>query len=87
MERRDDYISREHQYSIGIDSQNDQHYVSIPVSAQFFGYEEFYKVTNEQYDNFLVYRQAALAFVEECRRQGHDDLLTERPGPNRGTAI
>jgi len=87
MERRDEYISRENQYSIGIDLETDQHYVSIPVSAQFFDYEEFYQVTDEQYAHFLADRDSALAFVQECRRQEHDDLLTEKPGPNRGTAI
>jgi len=87
MERRDEYISREHQYSIGIDLQSDQHYVSVPVSAGFFDYEEFYKVAKERYEHFLADRQAALAFVEECRRQEHDDLLTVKPGSNRGTAV
>jgi hypothetical protein len=29
----------------------------------------------------------ALAFVEECRRREHDDLLLVKPGWNRGVPV
>lgn len=83
----DDVFFRDEQYALGLEQEAGEHYVSFPVSAQVFGYEEFYRVSDEHYAVLLADPVAALAFVIECRRHEHDDLLMIKPGPNRGTAI
>jgi len=82
---RDEYTSREHRYSLGTVEATGEHYASVPVTTGVADYEEFYRLTPEQHARFLADPDAALAFVEECRRREHDDLLLQQPGWNRGT--
>ena len=87
MKFTDVYFSREHRYSIGIESESERHYVSIPVSNGLVDYEEYYEISAEQSDVFLADRIAAIEFVEACRQRQHDDLLILKPGTNRGTPV
>lgn len=87
MEPHDEYFSRENLYSLGIDRDSGAHYLSIPVSAGPFDYEEYYRLDDDKYARFLEDPAAAIAFAWECRRQEHDDLLLEKARENRGTAI
>ena len=87
MKPQDEYFSRENLYSLGTDGESGDRYLSIPVSAGPFDYEEYYRLDDEQYARFLAYPLAAIAFAWECRRQEHDELLLEPARENRGTAI
>jgi hypothetical protein len=87
MKFDDTFFSREDRYSLGIESTSDRHYASIPVSNGIVDYEEYYEITADQYQTFLSDRDAAIEFVESCRRHEHDDLLIEKPGSNRGTPV
>ncbi|WP_082964357.1 hypothetical protein [Mycobacterium sp. E796] len=87
MKFDDTYFSREDRYSIGVESTSGSHYASIPVSNGIVDYEEYYKLTPDQYHDFLRDKDAAIEFVEACRRREHDDLLLQRPGNNRGTPV
>ena len=87
MKFDDTYFSREDRYSIGIESTSGRHYASIPVSNGIVDYEEYYEITPDQYQAFLSDRDAAVDFVESCRRHEHDGLLIQKPGTNRGTPV
>ncbi len=87
MKFDDTYFSRDDRYSIGIESTSGRNYVSIPVSNGVVDYEEYYAITPEQYQAFLADREAAVEFVEACRRRERDDLLIQKPGSNRGTPV
>jgi hypothetical protein len=87
MNFEDAYVSREDGYSIGTESTTGRHYASVPVSNGIVDYEEYYEITSEQFRVFLSGRDAAIEFVESCRRHERDDLLIERPGANRGTPV
>jgi len=87
MKFEDSYFSREDRYSLGTESTTGRHYASIPVSNGIVDYEEYYEITPEQYETFLADRDAAIKFVESCRRHEHDELLIEKPGTNRGTPV
>ena len=63
------------------------HYASIPVSNGIFDYEEYYELTPEQYQTFVLEHSAAVDFVRACRSHDHDHLLIQKPGTNRGTPI
>lgn len=87
MNPHDEYFSRENHYSLGIDRDSGKRYASFPVSIGVADYEEYYELTSAQYASWLADPALALAFVEECRRHEHDDLLMQRPGRNRGTPV
>lgn len=87
MKPRDEFFSRADRYSLGVDEETGRHYASFPVNSSAFGYEEYYGLTEDQFRLFMADKAAALAFVEECRRHEHDELLLEKPGWNRGTPV
>ncbi|WP_082978871.1 hypothetical protein [Mycobacterium sp. 1081908.1] len=87
MKFDDTYFSREDRYSIGVESTSGRYYASIPVSNGIVDYEEYYELTEDQYREFLRDSEAAIEFIEACRRREHDDLLLQRPGSNRGTPV
>jgi hypothetical protein len=87
MKFNDTYFSREDRYSLGVEAMSDRYYTSIPVSNGIVDYEEYYEITPDQYHIFLGNRDAAIEFVESCRRHERDDLLIQKPGSNRGTPV
>ncbi|KAA1248568.1 hypothetical protein F0Q45_19890 [Mycobacterium simiae] len=87
MKFDDTYFSREDRYSLGVESTSGRYYASIPVSNGLVDYEEYYELSQEEYDAFLQDGEAAVEFVEACRRHEHDDLLLQKPGKNRGTPV
>jgi hypothetical protein len=87
MKFEDTFFSRDDRYSLGVESTSGRNYASIPVSNGIVDYEEYYEVTPSQYREFLTDRDAAIAFVESCRRHERDDLLIQQPGSNRGTPV
>jgi hypothetical protein len=78
------FISRQHLYSLGRDVKLNCNILSIPVSNRLIDYEEYYKLTDEQYHSFIEDENLARQFADECRQHLHDDLLTLQPGTDRG---
>ncbi|MUL46842.1 hypothetical protein FZI85_15645 [Mycobacterium sp. CBMA293] len=87
MKFADTRFSREHGYSLGIETTSGRYYASIPVSNGIVDYEESYELDSGQYLLFLTDQTAALKFVDACRRHEHDRLLIQKPGSNRGTPV
>jgi hypothetical protein len=83
----DTYLNREHLFSMGTEEVSGTHYVSIPVSNGMVDYEERYGIDQASFDHFSVDVQAALEFVQKCRRREMDDRLIVKPGRLRGTPI
>ncbi|WP_200918493.1 hypothetical protein [Leifsonia sp. Leaf264] len=83
---RDEFTSIPDRYSLGVEERSGRRYVSFPVSNSAADYNEYYAVTDDQYGQVLADPVAAVAFVNECRKHWHDDLLMQKPGWNRGTA-
>ena len=88
MRFRKTFYSPEHWYWLGVDELTGFYFASFPVTASFASYEEYYKLTDEEHALFAADPAAALAFVEECRRQDqHDIRLLQKPGWNRGSPM
>lgn len=83
----DVFVSREHLFSIGTQEVSGKHYVSIPVSNGMVDCEEYYEIDQATFDHFGVDADAALAFVQRCRRREEDDRLIVKPGRIRGNPI
>lgn len=87
MNFQDTYVSKDQRFSIGVEIQGGQHYLSIPVSNSKVDYDEYYRVTPEMFHTFSADPNAALVFVEQCRRRERDELLLMKPGNERGVAM
>ena len=87
LKPRDEFTSREHLYSLGVDELSGRHYASLPVTIGVADYEEYYQLTDEEYAHFMADPASAAAFIEECREHQHDELLMQKPGWNRGKPI
>jgi hypothetical protein len=87
MRFRDEYVSRDDFYSLGVDEDTGGHYLSIPVSVGIADYEERYGLTPDEYRALLADAVAARALADACRRREHDERLLEPPPANRGSAV
>lgn len=82
----DEQVSREGHYSLGRDQETGAPFLSVPVSNRMVDYEEYYRLTPDQYRLFSVDASAARDFADECRKRSHDGLLILQPGTDRGVA-
>lgn len=87
MKFSDAFISRKHMFSLGVEETTGRFYVSIPVSNGMVDYEEYYEIDRASFELFQNDIDAAVDFVMKCRRRELDELLIEKPGTNRGSAI
>jgi len=56
MDYHDTFFSREDRYSIGVERNSGQYYISIPVSTGVLDYEEYYYIRSDQYTIFLQHK-------------------------------
>lgn len=87
MKFTDTYVNREEFFSLGIEEKSGRFYVSFPVSNRLTDYEEYYAIDQQTFECFQNDVDAAVQFVNRCRRHELDELLIQKPGWNRGTAI
>lgn len=83
----DAYFSRENRYALGTEEETGRYYASLPLSSGVVDYEEYYELTQAQFDHFRADPDDTVEFIEACRRREHDDLLIQKPGWNRGTPV
>ncbi|KUH81289.1 hypothetical protein AU186_12940 [Mycobacterium sp. GA-1999] len=81
------FVSREHRYSLGVETETGDHFAAIPVANQMVDYIESYRISDDEYESFLRDPDLALEFIESCRRREQDDRLFMRPGSDRGTPV
>lgn len=87
MKFTDMYFNRKERFSLGIEETSGKLYASFPVRNDMIEYEEYYEINRGQFDLFQKDLNAALEFVNRCRRRELDELLIQKPGSRRGTAI
>jgi len=81
----DSKVSREHRYSLGTDSASGRPYLSIPVRNRAVDYEEFYLLTDAEYNSFTADPMLAAKFAARCGCRALDERLIIAPGPDRGS--
>ena len=82
---RDSRFSRADCYSLGRDSELGCFYLSIPVGNPYVDYEEYYRLTDDEFETLMQEFGAARDFADRCRRHELDDRLLIRPGTLRGS--
>lgn len=86
MKFEDIYFSKECRFSVGIEKESGKYYLSIPVTNEMVDYEEYYEISEYQFDSYQKDTSLAADFLKECRSRKNDDLLFLKPGSNRGVA-
>lgn len=84
MSKRDTVVNSGERFSIGIDQNSGQYYFSIPVSNRLVDYEEYYEVTELEYQNLVSDSALAIRFATDCRAHRLDARLMIQPGADRG---
>lgn len=84
MRFKNEFVSRENRFTVGVDSQSGDHFVSIPVRNSKVEYSEYYRLTDAEYQLFRSDFAQALSFAQECKQRLHDDRLILPPGSERG---
>jgi hypothetical protein len=84
---QDSRITREHCYALGRDHELDCFYLSIPVSNPMVDYEEYYRLSDADFDALMDDFGAARDFADRCRRREMDDRLMIKPGSMRGVPM
>jgi hypothetical protein len=84
MRFEDVSFSREYRFSVGRDQVGQTYYLSIPVKNMMVDYEEYYRISEEEFQKFAIDIEAGKRFADECRDRLHDDRLILKPGRDRG---
>jgi hypothetical protein len=72
-------------YCLGSDVDSGTLYLSIPVGNSMADYDEYYKITQHQFDQFKTHIEIASEFSNQCKNRKMDHLLILLPGRDRGT--
>jgi hypothetical protein len=83
----DTHVFREQRFAIGSDTQTNVYFLSIPVANQMVDYEEYYRLTADQYSQFSNNGAAGSMFAQECRARKRDNLIILAPGTDRGDPL
>ncbi|ASI93745.1 hypothetical protein [Vibrio rotiferianus] len=83
----DTKVSKEGRYSLGIEQESGEHYISIPVANSYVDYEEYYRLSIDEYAALHVSSNQAVEFAEKCRRRECDERLIVAPGRLRGEPV
>ena len=86
MQFYDLHTSRPDFFSIGIESESGDYYLSIPVSSGPFDYEEYYRISKQLVDAYPDDIGELRKLANKCRRRENDENLMIEPGVNRGSS-
>lgn len=86
MRFRDTCFSREGRFAIGVEEDSGRYYLSIPVTNGAADYDEYYEISECDYQIYLSDLTTAVEFAKQCKVREKDALLMMKPGRNRGVA-
>lgn len=84
MKFKDILVNKENRFAIEEDLESGNFYISFPVFNGLAEYSEFYKISQEELDNFLINMDLLKDFVKKCKDRHMDDRLLMKPGRLRG---
>jgi hypothetical protein len=74
-------------YRLGVEVDSGALFLSISVGNAMVDYDEYYKLTQTQFDQFKLNESMAAQFASQCRNRKMDFLLILLPGSDRGTPL
>ncbi len=74
---QDIQVFRDQAFSLGIDQETSEYFLSTPISGTLRAveFEGFFRITRDEYHRFCNDLTAAIAFAEACRMGHHQDRL------------
>lgn len=87
MKFEDLFISPLERFSIGIEENSGEYYISIPVRNSMAEYSEYYRIPAELYEEYKTDLSKLIVIVNECRNRLRDEDLILKPGRDRGEPI
>lgn len=87
MKFKDLFFSKEKYFSVGLEEESGEYYVSIPVSNQKADYEEYYRIDKSLFDQYQSDLSRLEFVADECRKRLRDKDLIIEPGSDRGTPV
>ena len=87
MKFKDLFFSKEKYFSVGVEEESGDYYVSIPVSNLRVDYEEYYRIDKDLFDKYQSDLSRLEFVAEECRKGMRDSDLIIKPGSDRGKPI
>jgi hypothetical protein len=78
------YVSQSPRFSLDRDVKTGAPVLSIPVSNQMVEYEEWYSISEDEFEQFMADHELAKAFALRCGRRELDERLVLKPGRDRG---
>ena len=83
----DIFIFKKERFSIGQEADSGKFYLSFPVSNGLVEYEEYYELTEEEFERFSAALVEMRELAELARSRNCDDRLIIKPGSQRGSPI
>ncbi len=87
MRFKDIYFSKDSYFSIGIEEESGEYYISIPVSNRHADYEEYYRLDQKLFLKYKSNLEELAYYADLCRLRKKDEDLFVKPGKERGTPI
>ena len=69
----DMHVNKEYRFSLGIEERTGEYYLSIPVTNSRIDYEEYFKISKNEFDSFIAKSVLATDFARQCCGREHDD--------------
>jgi hypothetical protein len=77
-------FSRENRFAIGIDLKSKKYFISIPVNIGLVDDQEYYEITEDEFNCFEKNKSYFIELAEKCRNRQNDAHLIYQPGKARG---
>ncbi len=68
-------VNRRYRFSLGVDNQSGQYFLSTPISgsSRAVEFEAYYRIDAAEFEGFRTDPASAESFLETCRQQGNSD--------------
>ncbi|VUD41445.1 hypothetical protein TDB9533_00489 [Thalassocella blandensis] len=87
MKFKDFYFSKQKYFSVGVEEDSGDYYLSIPVSNRKVNYEEYYRIEKSVFEQYKTDLSQLEFIAEECRKRLRDNDLIIKPGTDRETPV
>ncbi len=83
----DKFVSKENRYTLGVELETGRYYFSMPVFNHLVEYDEYFEISEVEYDSLIENVDKAVSFKEQCSLRREDGRMTFFPkAGNRGWA-
>jgi len=75
MKFNDVSVNKNKRYSLGIEQDSNRYYISINIANGHADYDEYYEISKEELERFLISPDETNELIERCRTSKNDEKL------------